>query len=109
MTAKAGKTDALFAWIEARERAQARPWGRVLDAGTGRHSLRWLSALSPAPAALVAVTGEPALAAALAREFPMPQLRVAAGNWQDAAFLADEAPFDVIVAGGRGRRLLTAP
>lgn len=103
------KADALFAWIEQRERersAASGAWGRVLDAGTGRHSLQWLTGLARRePGAIshvVAVTGEPALAAALEREFPAPEpmtMRVVSGNWQDAGFLAREPRFDVIVAG----------
>lgn len=105
----AKKTDSLFLWIEQHERKQEKPWGRVLDAGTGRHSLQWLTGLARGQSerelsSMVAVTGEPTLAAALEREFPLPggadALRMVAGNWQDASFLAGEAPFDVIIAGG---------
>jgi len=86
----------------------------VLDAGTGRHSLAWLTGLARGQSgqqstqqggisSMVAVTGEPALAAALEREFPLPggpdALNVVAGNWQDATFLAGEPPFDVVIAG----------
>jgi len=40
-----GKDDALFGCIEAQQRVHGRPFGKVLDAGTGLHSLRWLSTL----------------------------------------------------------------
>uniref|UniRef100_M4BUV3 Uncharacterized protein n=1 Tax=Hyaloperonospora arabidopsidis (strain Emoy2) TaxID=559515 RepID=M4BUV3_HYAAE len=43
MAAPAVKTDALFRWIEEREKEHFAAfnfsWGRVLDSGTGRHSL----------------------------------------------------------------------
>eukprot|EP00525_Craspedostauros_australis_P001528 CAMPEP_0198133258 /NCGR_PEP_ID=MMETSP1442-20131203/59472_1 /TAXON_ID= /ORGANISM="Craspedostauros australis, Strain CCMP3328" /LENGTH=310 /DNA_ID=CAMNT_0043794371 /DNA_START=671 /DNA_END=1603 /DNA_ORIENTATION=- len=39
-----GKDDILFGSIE--ERQGDRPFGRVLDAGTGMHSLRWIATLS---------------------------------------------------------------
>lgn len=41
-----GAGDALFGSIEARQ--GERPFGRVLDAGTGLHSLRWLATLTDA-------------------------------------------------------------
>jgi hypothetical protein len=104
----AAPTDSLFRWIETQEVALASavsraPWGRVLDAGTGRHSLRWLTKLAPELTELVAVTGEKPLAQELQREFGGESstctLQVHAGNWLDPHFLAEEAQFDVIVAG----------
>ncbi|TYZ66033.1 hypothetical protein PybrP1_009049 [[Pythium] brassicae (nom. inval.)] len=103
-----GKTDGLFSWIEEREAAQPQPWGRVLDAGTGRHSLAWLlglAARAPGSVTVVAaVTGERSLADALSKEFAghaagVP-LRVHAGNWVDDAFLCEEeaTKFDVVIA-----------
>ncbi|GLD92059.1 hypothetical protein PINS_up000592 [Pythium insidiosum] len=94
--------DALFRWIEKQEKAQERPWGRVLDAGTGRHSLRWLTGLASV-SEIVAVTGEKPLAVELEHEFAAGStapLRVHAGNWMDDAFLQHEESqgFDVIVA-----------
>jgi hypothetical protein len=38
-----GKDDALFGWIE--EQQEGRDFGKVLDAGTGLHSIRWLATL----------------------------------------------------------------
>ncbi|DAZ96435.1 TPA: hypothetical protein N0F65_006481 [Lagenidium giganteum] len=90
--------DDLFRWIEQREAQQPQPWGRVLDAGTGHHSLAWLRALVATNAhmgSVVAVTGEPHLATALAQD---DGVHVCAGNWVDDQFLHDEAPFDVIIA-----------
>ncbi|RLN38258.1 hypothetical protein BBJ28_00019773 [Nothophytophthora sp. Chile5] len=104
------KTDDLFRWIEEHEEAVERtqkPWGRVLDAGTGRHSLQWLLRGDAASriTEVVAVTGEQPLADQLTREFAPSEtphatpLRVHAGNWQDDAFLGNESVFDVIIAG----------
>ncbi|KAJ8575472.1 hypothetical protein ON010_g3743 [Phytophthora cinnamomi] len=105
------KTDSLFRWIEERERehleATSSSWGRVLDAGTGRHSLTWLlrGDASSLISEIVAVTGEKPLANELSAEFApsatphATPLKVHAGNWQNAKFLATEKPFDVIIAG----------
>ncbi|OWZ15776.1 hypothetical protein PHMEG_00010520 [Phytophthora megakarya] len=104
------KTDSLFRWIEDREREQFESsqasWGRVLDSGTGRHSLTWLlhGDASSLIKEVVAVTGEKALAKELAAEFAPSKtphatpLEVHAGNWQSDEFLAHEEPFDVIIA-----------
>ncbi|KAL4138279.1 hypothetical protein PRIC2_001786 [Phytophthora ramorum] len=104
------KTDSLFRWIEEREceqlEASNSSWGRVLDAGTGRHSLTWLlrGDASPLISEVVAVTGEKPLANELSTEFGPSKtphataLKVHAGNWQDVKFLANEQLFDVIIA-----------
>ncbi|KAG6974932.1 hypothetical protein JG688_00002819 [Phytophthora aleatoria] len=106
----ASKTDSLFCWIEEREREHLdhfnSSWGRVLDAGTGRHSLSWLlrGGASSLIKAVVAVTGEKPLANELSGEFDPSKtphanpLKVHAGNWQNPTFLSDEKPFDVIIA-----------
>ncbi|KAF1774386.1 Protein-tyrosine phosphatase-like [Phytophthora cactorum] len=71
----APKTDSLFCWIEEREREHLEhfnsSWGRVLDAGTGRHSLSWLlrGGASSFIKGVVAVTGEKPLANELSAEF----------------------------------------
>ncbi|TMW65742.1 hypothetical protein Poli38472_008384 [Pythium oligandrum] len=95
-------SDALFRWIETQEAQLAAPqWGRVLDAGTGRHSLQWLTALDRGLVSeIVAVTGEKPLAEELQREFATDglPLRVYAGNWMDDQFLSEEGRFDVVVA-----------
>jgi len=75
-----------------------RRWGRLLDAGTGAHSLEWC--LARGADAVVAVTGDPAREAALRQSFGprlSPGGRVVCGNWQDPAFLAGEH-FDVVLA-----------
>jgi len=89
-------TDALFTHVE-RVQGTA-PWGRVLDAGTGRDSLRWISGLTTER--WTAVTADDARARRLEREFrrdSRPNDRVIAGNWTDPTLLAGEV-FDVVLA-----------
>ncbi|MCP4808094.1 MAG: class I SAM-dependent methyltransferase [Proteobacteria bacterium] len=69
-----------------------RPWGRVLDAGTGEHSLRWLTGL--APEQIVAVTGAPSRARQMTVR---PADEVVLGNWTDPTLLHGER-FDVVLA-----------
>ncbi|KAG7395851.1 hypothetical protein PHYBOEH_003097 [Phytophthora boehmeriae] len=104
------KADALFSWIEEREdeqqQASGASWGRVLDSGTGRHSLQWLlhGDAASRTSQVVAVTGEQTLAKELSEEFAPSKtpsatpLTVHAGNWESNAFLAEEPLFDVIIA-----------
>ncbi len=84
--------DLLFSGIE-RFHGEA-PWGRVLDAGTGAHSLSWLCTLESE--SLTLVTG----AAPRARRLEgglRAQDRALAGNWQDPTLLFEER-FDVVLA-----------
>ncbi|CAH0485293.1 unnamed protein product [Peronospora farinosa] len=103
----ATKTDSLFQWIEECEHKHLKvfnsSWGRVLDSGTGRHSLTWLlhGAASHLIREVVAVTGENPLAADLTAEFgssTTPLLQLQVGNWQNDDFLTNEKSFDVIIA-----------
>ena len=75
----------------------ARPWGRVLDAGTGINSLRWLRTL-PAED-LTAVTGADLMVRRMRDALgPSPaHERILTGNWADPAFLAGKT-FDTVVA-----------
>lgn len=91
-------TDLLFDHIVALH--GDRPWGSVLDAGTGVHSSRWVRAL---PARRwTAVTADPMVAHSVAREAP-PQGPTGAegcvvvGDWSDASLLGGER-FDVVLA-----------
>lgn len=74
------------------------PWGAVLDAGTGRASMRWL--LDRPTERWTAVTGSHAMAEATQAEIgdrAREQDRVVVGNWMDPELLAGER-FDVVVA-----------
>ncbi|MCO6388939.1 class I SAM-dependent methyltransferase [Aliihoeflea sp. 40Bstr573] len=74
-----------------------RPWGRVLDAGTGINSLRWLRTL-PADD-LTAVTGADLMVRRMSDALgPSPvHERILTGNWADPDFLAGET-FDTVIA-----------
>ena len=88
--------DILFAHLERLH--AGRPWGRVLDAGSGRDSLRWIAGLDSEH--WTAITADQPRADRLAREFrrdSRPSDRVIAGNWNDPALLWSEV-FDVVVA-----------
>ncbi|CEG35992.1 protein tyrosine phosphatase [Plasmopara halstedii] len=77
-------TDKLFRWIEDRERERLvefnTSWGRVLDAGE------------------TTLANELSVEFAPSKTLHATPLKVFAGNWQDAAFLADCKKFDVIIA-----------
>lgn len=83
-------TDALFSWFERFH--GERPWGDVLDAGTGEHSLGWLRSLPTR--SLTAVTVEswrdPGLRAAA------PAARLIQGQWTDPGLLFGER-FDTVL------------
>jgi len=74
------------------------PWGAVLDAGTGRASMRWL--LSRPTERWTAVTGSANMAEMTRREIGerlRPQDRLVAGNWVDPDLLAGEQ-YDTVLA-----------
>lgn len=85
--------DALFAHIE--QLHGTRPWGDVLDAGTGEHSLRWLSSLPTT--SLTAVTADPSMADAVAGILTKPHDVLVQGTWNQETLLAQKQ-YDVIVA-----------
>ena len=88
--------DALFDTIERWQ--GGRPWGRVLDAGTGAHSLRWIRSMETT--GWTAVTGDPARERNLREQTGTamrPEDAVTTGNWSDELFLADER-FDTVLA-----------
>ena len=74
------------------------PWGRVLDAGTGEHSLGWL--VGRPTRAWTAVTGDPTRQQSLRTAFSTrmrPVDRVVDGDWADPGLLRGEV-FDVVLA-----------
>ncbi len=89
-------TDALFDQLVAWQGDH--DWGRLLDAGTGQHSLRWVLGLSTS--AWTAVTGgksrEDELRHTLGHRM-RPGDRLVTGNWSDPALLAGER-FDTVLA-----------
>lgn len=73
-------------------------WGKVLDAGTGRASMRWL--LSLKSDAWTAVTGSPKMAEKTQVEIADKQRdgdRIVVGNWMDPGLLAGEI-YDTVLA-----------
>jgi hypothetical protein len=87
---------ALFRYIE--ELQGERPWGSFLDAGTGTHSIRWVSSLPTQR--WVAVTGSSADAkqvSAAAGPARRAQDRIIVANWANPALLAGER-FDTVLA-----------
>ena len=88
--------DALFDTIERFH--GDRPWGDVLDAGTGDHSLTWLCGLPTLR--WTAITGDDRRRDRMRDSFRSKSRfadRILSGNWTDPALLAGET-FDVILA-----------
>jgi hypothetical protein len=76
----------------------AQPWGSVLDAGTGRSSMRWL--LSLPTERWTALTGSARMAEATRQEIGERMRagdRLIVGNWMDSELLSGES-FDVVLA-----------
>lgn len=89
-------SDTLFRHIESVQ--GIRPWGSVLDAGTGAHSLGWIAGL--ATERWTAVTGDPALASRLLESRSIarrPCDRIVLGNWTDPLLLHGET-YDTVIA-----------
>lgn len=80
------------------ERLQGeRPWGRILDAGTGRHSARWISRLESR--SWTAITASKTMAEEVRKETGdclRPVDRIVTGNWADPKLLDGEA-FDTVL------------
>lgn len=75
-----------------------KPWGSVLDAGTGRSSMRWL--LSLPTERWTAVTGSSRMAEVTRQEIGERMRgvdRLVVGNWMDPDLLTGES-FDVVLA-----------
>lgn len=87
---------ALFRHIEALQ--DRRPWGTLLDAGTGTNSIQWVTSIPTER--WVAVSGAVAHAAQVrdvAEPVRRPQDRIIVGNWADPKLLAGER-FDTVLA-----------
>ncbi len=93
---KLPEDDALFQAI--RHAHGERPWGSVLDAGTGRHSLEWICGLPTQR--WTAVTGARSREDHLCKllgERVRPVDQFVTGNWTDPTLLHGER-FDVVLA-----------
>lgn len=87
--------DPLFSHIESMQGDV--PWGRVLDAGTGWHSLKWMQQLTSEH--WTAVTIDPTRIATMMPTFQKkmrPNDRIILGDWEDPALLEGEQ-FDVVL------------
>jgi len=91
------KHSALFRYIE---RLQGdRPWGTMLDAGTGVKSIRWVAELPTERWTAVTCSASEADQARNAIiAVQRPQDQIVLGNWADAKLLKGEA-YDTVLAG----------
>ena len=90
------RLDAIFRHIEHVQGTT--PWGSVLDAGTGQHSLNWIGGLQTSR--WTAVTCDETRAKSVAEKLvhsKRPQDRIVGGNWMDPGFLHNEV-HDVVIA-----------
>ena len=102
-----GKDDALFGSIE-RQQGDDKPFGKMLDAGTGIHSLRWIATLRETKGleTCVAVTADETMQRNCQREVDAlgvsDHVELVIGNWFDPQRPMDlelkEQQFDVILA-----------
>jgi len=104
-----GKDDSLFGCIE--EQQGEKPFGRVLDSGTGLHSLRWIATLADDSKGMVsftAITADEKMRRSVQREAEALEIselgNVIIGNWfgsepLDEKLLSDhEEKYDTILA-----------
>lgn len=98
MGAEAGraKVSAVFRYVE--DLQGGLPWGSVLDAGTGTHSMGWIGSLPTER--WTAVSGSEAHAVQVrdsVESVRRPQDRIVVGNWADPALLGGER-YDTVLA-----------
>ncbi len=90
------KHSALYRFIEQCQ--GDKPWGSVLDAGTGVNSLTWIAGLETKRWTAVAGSASEAQRASSAvASLQRPQDRIVQGNWADDQLLTDDA-FDTVIA-----------
>jgi len=93
---KKKKHSALYRHIEQLQ--GARPWGELLDAGTGTNSIRWVQALpTESWTAVTGSTGEADLVRGAVNGALRPDDRIITGNWADAQLLKGRV-FDTVLA-----------
>lgn len=89
--------DILFSTIE---RYQGdKPWGRILDAGTGVNSVKWLLGLNSDE--WLGITADRKMKENVTREAKLQRDesdRIVVGNWMDESFCSTLGMFDTIVA-----------
>lgn len=90
------KPSALFRYIESLQ--GDRPWGSLLDAGTGTNSIGWVAGLTTDRWTAVSGAERHAIQVRDAVErVRRPQDRIVLGNWADPALLAGES-YDTVLA-----------
>jgi SAM-dependent methyltransferase len=90
-------SDILFSTIERYQ--EGKPWGRVLDAGTGVNSMKWMLGLDCID--WLGITADARMKASVVREAKLAAdeaSKVVVGNWMDEAFCSSLGKFDTIVA-----------
>jgi hypothetical protein len=90
--------DVLFETVERYH--ESRPWGRVLDAGTGVASVKWMMKLSTC-SAWTAITADERMKSAILNDANVSIRdcdKLVVGNWMDDAFCATLGSYDTIVA-----------
>ena len=89
--------DILFGTIE---RYQGnKPWGRVLDAGTGLNSVKWLNSIDCQ--GWLGITADKRMKENVVKEAKLDSVQadsLVVGNWMDEAFCSGLGKFDTIVA-----------
>lgn len=93
---KSKKHSSLYRYIA--ELQNDRPWGTMLDAGTGVNSLNWVQSLNTER--WTAVTGSQSEADWVRKDIsaiPRPQDRIEQGNWSNPQFLKNEV-YDTVLA-----------
>ncbi len=93
---KERKHSALYRYIQRLH--GERPWGSLLDAGTGVNSVQWVASLGAERwTAVSGSIGEAARVRDATETVKRPQDRIEVGNWADAQFLTGET-YDTVLA-----------
>lgn len=93
---KERKHSALYRYIERLH--GERPWGAMLDAGTGVNSIRWIAELTTTCwTAVTGSAGEAAGARDAIKAIQRPQDQIVLGNWADCKLLKGEV-YDTVLA-----------
>mmetsp|Transcript_5270 Transcript_5270/g.5411 ORF Transcript_5270/g.5411 Transcript_5270/m.5411 type:complete len:272 (-) Transcript_5270:28-843(-) len=91
--------DILFSTVERWQSLKGPSWGRLLDAGTGQHSLKWIQNLNTS--SWTAITADHAMQSQITSD-PNLKIRpcdnILVGNWMDPKFCDCLGKFDTILA-----------
>lgn len=91
--------DILFSTIEKFHSGKS--WGKLLDAGTGLHSLRWIQQLPTT--SWTAVTADGSMKATIEKDSNVVKKirsndKIIVGNWMNDNFIASLGTYDTILA-----------